>query len=407
MGAVGVLEPERRAAVERWFVHQGLPHFIAGYNAREDVLTRALPFLSLVFVGEVVLSLRPGWPWWGNLLAFLGGAAVLAAGFALANRVRRQPWWQRPRRVGAGEVAIFALLPPALPVIFGGEVVPALSTVAANLVLLGGAYVVTSFGLLPMLRWSVVRIARELSGILGLVSRALPLLLLFATFLFINAELWQVAAGFTVQTFAATVILLVLVGVAFFLARLPGEVETLRRFDSWTEVGVLLEGSPLQAADIRAAADPPAHRPLSRRDWFNVGMLIVVSQGAVILLAALVIGLFFVAFGVLLVREDTILAWTGVEQVTLLLPRFAVLDTPVLLTVELLRVAGFIAAFSGLQITVSANTDPTYREEFLGRVVSEVRRMFAVRAAYLDLIASSEPAGSASNARRQPLAQNQ
>ena len=60
----GVLDRGRRAAAERWFVRRGIPHFIEGYNAREDVLTRALPFLSLVFVLEVVLSLRPGWPAW-------------------------------------------------------------------------------------------------------------------------------------------------------------------------------------------------------------------------------------------------------------------------------------------------------------------------------------------------------
>ena len=42
----------RRRRTERWFVHQGLPHFIADYSVTGDVLTRALPFLSLVFVLE-------------------------------------------------------------------------------------------------------------------------------------------------------------------------------------------------------------------------------------------------------------------------------------------------------------------------------------------------------------------
>ena len=368
------------------------------------MLTRALPFLSLVFVGEVVLSLRPEWPWWGNVLAFLGGAAVLAGGFALSNRLRRRPLWQRPRTVGAGEIATFALLPPALPVIFGAEVVPALWTVGGNLLLVGAAYLVTSFGLVPMVRWSVVRVFHELTGLVGLVSRSLPLLLLFATFLFINEDMWKVAGGFTVQTFAATMVLLIAVGMLFFLVRLPGEVDTLRRFDSWTEVGILLDGTPLDGVDLPAVEGPPVHRPLSRRDWFNVGLLVVVGQGAVIFLAATVIGLFFVVFGVLVVREGTIAAWTDIAEVNPLL-QFVVFDTEVLLTVELLRVAGFIAAFSGLQMTVSTTTDPTYREQFLGRIVGEVRRAFAVRAAYLELVASRKDSGSAWKARRHPLAQ--
>jgi hypothetical protein len=51
-------------------------------------------------------------------------------------------------------------------------------------------------------------------------------------------------------------------------------------------------------------------------------------------------------------------------------------------TEELLRVAGFLATFTGLSFTVYLVTDPTYREEFRTDVASELREAFAVRAAY-------------------------
>ena len=48
-----------------------------------------------------------------------------------------------------------------------------------------------------MLRWGAQRGQGQLTGLGPLVARALPLLLLFTTFLFINGEVWQVAGAST------------------------------------------------------------------------------------------------------------------------------------------------------------------------------------------------------------------
>ena len=53
-----------------------------------------------------------------------------------------------------------------------------------------------------------------------------------------------------------------------------------------------------------------------------------------------------------------------------------------MLTEQLLRVAGFLTAFSGLNFTVYLVTDVTYRREFRDEVVGELRQAFAVRAVY-------------------------
>ncbi len=54
-----------------------------------------------------------------------------------------------------------------------------------------------------------------------------------------------------------------------------------------------------------------------------------------------------------------------------------------MLTGALLRCSAFIAAVAGLQFTVSALTDTSYREEFAEENTREMRKNFAVRAVYL------------------------
>ena len=62
-----------------------------------------------------------------------------------------------------------------------------------------------------------------------------------------------------------------------------------------------------------------------------------------------------------------------------------------LVTEELLRVAGFLATFAGLSFTVCLVTDPTYRNEFRTDVASELREAFGVRAAYRWALAEEPP----------------
>ena len=376
------LDEATRAEVDRWLTRRGLPHLIAGYSAREDVLTRALPLLGTVFALEVLLALEIDWPWWVNVLAVLGGAALLAVAYGLLNRVQGRPTFALPRRVGNGEIATFLLLPAMLPLVFGGDLPSAAAAVVGNAILLALVYVVTSYGIVPMVRWSLGQTARHVVAVGHLAARALPVLLLFSTFLFVNAELWQVAVDFTPPTFAATVLLFVGAGLAFFLLRLPRQTADIATFVDIEEVHRLAEGSPIQAIRDRMTMDLSTVPPLSRGDRINVGLLLVVTQGVQIMLVRMLIGVFFLAFGLVAVREHTILSWTTTEAIQPLL-QVEVWDTPLVLSRELLFVATFIAAFTGLQFTVSASTDDTWRAEFVDGVVGDVRCALAVRACCL------------------------
>ena len=66
---------------------------------------------------------------------------------------------------------------------------------------------------------------------------------------------------------------------------------------------------------------------------------------------------------------------------------------------ELLQVSVFLAAFSGLYLTVSTVTDETYREQFFAGVIRELERAVGVRAVYLALRDRRPPTGTTTGPR--------
>ena len=145
-----------------------------------------------------------------------------------------------------------------------------------NLGLLLVLYVWFAYGVASILRFTGRRVGEQLAAAVDLLARAIPLLLLFSVVLFINTEMWQVFAGMNGATFTATAALLAVVGSAFLAVRLPREVERVER-------------------------DVAAGPPLQRRQRINVGLVLFVTQALQIVLVALAVGVFFMAFGALVI----------------------------------------------------------------------------------------------------------
>lgn len=368
---------------EQWFVSQGLPHFINDYSATQDIFTRALPLLSLIFLFEVFGALNLDWVWWANIAAVLGGVGILIAGWALANKIRGRPGLARPDSVGPVEIAVFVLAPAILPAVFGGQVLFAASTAGVNLFLLGLIYVGTSYGVFSMLKWALGRLGRQLGGLFDLFVRTLPLLLLFVVFLFITSEVWQVAASLDGGSMWGVLTLFVVAGTVFLATRLPRELGRLSSFESKKEVTSLTRGTPVESA-VDTLDEVTETPKLGRREWINVGLVALFSQGVQVLLVSVLIGLFCVGFGLLALNPDIIESWTGDPANSI--AQFSMGDGDIILTEELLKVAGLLASFSGFYFTVSAITDATYREEFYEDIVKDIRRSFAVRQVYLALL---------------------
>lgn len=342
-------------ACERGLRRAGLPLLIEDYSAYEDIFTRAAPLLGLVFVAQAFGAVDLTWDWWANVLAVLGGIGILLGAVAIVNRRGGRPALSLPARVGPTELALFVLVPALLPLLFGGQWRSAAVTAVGNALLLGLIWAVIGYGVLWIVVWSVRRLLGQLATSFALLARAVPLLLVFSIVLFVNAEMWQVFSSLSDVEVVEVAVLFIAVGVLFIVARVPREVQQIER-----QVG---EGSP----------------PLRRRQLVNVGLVLVIAQGLQVLTVAVVLGAFFVAFGVLAIQPDVVESWIGTAP-------DEIAGTPV--TVELLRVSGALAAFSGLYYAIAVLTDETYREEFLEEVIGSMRDTFRLRARYLTLRAT-------------------
>ena len=378
------MQSDRILETERWFLRRGVPHLIANYNAAEDVFTRALPLLTLIFLFSMVSALDREFSIEENIGVVVGGFALLLAIWAAANWVRGiRPLLKRPERVGYPELAVFVFGPALVPIVFGAQFATAGLVIVGNVVLLLVVYVGASYGVIAILGWAVRHLLRDIGGAIRIGMRALPLLLLFNAFLFINAEVWQVTSRIDVTLLLGGLALFVLLGGLFLTSRLPGEVSDLATFHSWEEVDRLCVGTPMEGQ--AGTSDLPDY-PLSRRQRGNVGLVIVFSQAVLVLAVSLFIGAFFVVFGLLIMNPDTLVQWT--ERPLNELYAMSFRDDRIVLTEELLRAAGFLAAFSGLYFTVNAATEPTYRREFFDGLLGEVRQSMAVREVYLKTLDS-------------------
>jgi predicted membrane channel-forming protein YqfA (hemolysin III family) len=346
------------ADYERRFRKAGLPLFIEDYTAAEDVFNRAIPLLGLVFVAELLGAIDKDWPIAANVAAALGGLALLLLAAGTVNRMRGRRFFSVPERVGRTELAVFVLVPALLPLIFGGQVESALVTAASNVALLLVVYLVVGYALPAILREAAIRLVRELASAVVTLTRALPLLLLFAVVLFVNTEMWQVLSTTPDSLLALLGGLLVVLGTLFLVVRLPQEVRGLER-----------------------AA--PQGRPLGRRQRINVGLVVLITHSLQVVVVAAGLGAFFVVFGACAVGPEVRESWLGTTGDSLL--SLSVLGERVEVTAELLRVSGGIAAISALYYSIAVLTDAAYREQFLDRMSDEMRSTFVARHEYLAL----------------------
>lgn len=359
-------EQAELAAYERRFRRSGLPLFIEDYSATHDIFNRATPFFVLVFLAEMVGATSLDWSWWQNLLAAVAGLVLLVGGFGALNVLRGRRFWSLPTRFGIPELAGFVLFPALLPLAFEGQLRQSIGIALGNLVLVGLVYLIVGYGLSATIFWGTTRLASELADSLGKLFRALPLLLVFSLVLFISTEMWQVFSSMPTLFVVFVIALFAVLGIAFLILRVPDEVRRIER---------------------DAGADGP---PLRRRQRFNVGLSLVVSQVMQVLVVSAGIGAFFVAFGMLAIGGHIYEAWQvspGGWQTTI--DVFG--DHQLLLTDSLVRVALGVATFTGLYYAIALITDATYRDQFLLGVTEDLREVFAVRAEYLAARGSGEP----------------
>ena len=368
-------------AMERWMVDRGVPHLVEvrSDSAIRDAWTRALPLLVVAYLllGLNALDLR-NWSIARNLLGAAAVVAMLLAAWVLSNRLRGVASFDRPTKIDKPELALF-LLGPLVPAVTFGQYRDAFETLGLGVVLLAAIYVWSSYGIAALVRWGIRRSGGQLSGLGPLVAKALPLLLLFNTFLFINAEVWELAGTLDGAAYVVVVLTFFLLGAGFVVSRVPGYIRAENHFDSWAVVGSHVVDTPASPVELPTAGSPDD--PLRVRQRFNIGLIVMFGQAIQITLVVVALTAFFVFFGFMSITADTAMGWTGLDELPV------VFDTTfggrtLVLSEPLIRVSGFLGAFAGMYFTVVLSTDDTYRTEFGNDIGPEIHQILAVRSAY-------------------------
>ncbi|SDD52176.1 hypothetical protein SAMN05216410_3422 [Sanguibacter gelidistatuariae] len=353
------------ADCERVFRRNGLPMLVQGHTLGRDVFGRAAPFLLLVLLAQLSGAVNRSWSMTANVLAVLGGVVVVTSGYIALNRVRGRSWSTLPQEIAAPELTFFVLAPALLPLLFGGQWAAALATATMNVTVLALTWFTVQYGLLSTLWWGMARAVDELGSSLLRLVRLLPPLLIFSLVLFYNAEVWQVfdrvpTVSSVVLGLLFAALIIVLVGL-----RLP------------SEAGAALAQATTDVPD----ADDLA--PLGRGQRINVWVMIGASQLLQVVVVCAGVFVFFVGIGVLTVTPEVQEVWAvgGGWSLPITLQ-----GTELVLNQSLLRVSVAIATFTGLYFAISIQTDTSYRTEFTGGVVRQLRTVVAARVRYRELV---------------------
>jgi hypothetical protein len=287
-------------------------------------------------------------------------------------------------RLAAGRIALVLTLGVVLGVAAGVTVGLLSDTVSLGIstgasVVLGAAalYALQSLRAQVIAGWALRRAFGSLGLLLPLLTRALPMLLLFVTFLFINAEVWQVSSSLDGGVLWGTVLFFGAAAVLFLVPRLAEELDAFDDSIVSADLMAASRGTPLEAAAQRLVdsdIDLPEEAQVSGLQMVNLVLVLVIAQAVQVLLLAVAVFGFFIVFGAVAINDGVIESWTGEEVKHL----FGI----AVLSEQLTQVSVFLAAFSGLYFTVYAITDELYRKEFFTVIMNELRRAVGARVIY-------------------------
>jgi hypothetical protein len=289
-----------------------------------------------------------------------------------------------PRTVGlwAGIAAVPAVLVTVLVLNLDAGVGTAVAAglLTAAVVVLGRAVRVFRVGRIG--RWALAHAWENRSLIGPLATRALPFLLLFITFLFINTEVWQVASALPRPLLWVCVGIFALLAIAFLAPSFRSEIERVGAEVEGEQLAATCVGTPVASAareilaETHLATEVAGIRlpPLQRR---NLMLMLFIAQAIQMLSLVLIVFGFFVVFGSIAIRPSVIEVWVGSA------PHYT---GPLhLVSDALFSVAVFLSAFAGLYFTVQAVIDQNYRREFFTRIQDDLQRAIGVRKVYVAL----------------------
>ncbi|MGW0522917.1 hypothetical protein [Crossiella sp. NPDC003009] len=361
---------QERRRMELWFRRQGLPWLVHERDGFGQVLLRVAPAVTALVLYDLMTTefslLVPDTDEeFGTFITDPLLALLYYSNFALIYLVPVLGAWQvlhwtRNREATAGSTSLVLAL--CLAEVFGVPAVDYLAGFAEGdwpAVLHGLGWVLV-FGLLAaagagaVFLWAL-RVALRQLRVLGLLaSKALPLLLLFVTFFFFNAEIWQITSTLPRPALWGVLGLFSAVGLLFLFAVAQDELREL------------------------AAETGPERVPLRRRENANLVTVLALAQALQAAVFGVLVFAFFLTLGSMAIRPEVVKMWVTKDPTSGKL--FGVL-LPV--SQELVHASMFLAVFSALYFTTAVFTDGKYRDAFFHPLMGEITLSLAARREYL------------------------
>ena len=381
---------------ESWFVRRGLPYFIEDRRATDDVFTRALPLLAACLVINLMVVLSLHLMLWQRVGCAALGVALMAGLYMLRNLLKGETVLALPSRIGWIEIGGFVLIPPIVDFVARHKLRGALIDLAVTVVVVVLIYLVAS-ALVPLARWAFRRTFQELGEVFSLAARALPLLFLFNSFLFISKDVWEFSGEMSRARLWGMVALFAVFTVLFLFYRLPEEVQRVAGHDDRDTIVEACVDTPMETVATRVVLHEGA-LPLTRSQRMNVLLVLFIGQMLQVLLLGALVFVFFLGFGKAALTEKLVNDWTGrPEHYSRWVSFFGhPLQYYLHVSVDgrlwqisiddrLWQVSLFLAAVSAFFFAISSLTDEAYKAQFYERMSQELEMAIQVRRVYLAL----------------------
>lgn len=236
----------------------------------------------------------------------------------------------------------------------------------------------TATGLGSILGWAVRLTVENLTSVGRMLIRALPVMLL-TMLVFFNTAAWSMAATLSRGRLWVALGILVVIAVAFLTSSTANRLQP-------TLAPEAKRAEPAGALDDTAFArlpDRPNRVPLSRRERVNVVFVVTMSELVQILTVAVVTGLIFLVFGLVLVSPELLSVLTHGGSAS-----GQVLGMTLPIPEALIQIVMFMIALTFMYLAANTVSNDEYRAQFLDPQLDELQVTLAARDRYRAYTAS-------------------
>jgi hypothetical protein len=218
----------------------------------------------------------------------------------------------------------------------------------------------------------------NLASVGNLLLGALPVMLL-TVLVFFNGPVWTMAAAISRPRLWLALTFLILIAVAFLSSSTWSRVQPILS----PEAKVPGDAVQLSGTPFESMPDRPRRVPLSKAEQLNVAFVLTMSQIVQVLTVAVVTGLLFLVFGLILISPELLSALAPGSSTD---GRVLGMTLPV--PQALIHVTMFLTALTFMYLAARAVADKDYRAQFLDPLLEDLRFTLVARDRYRTATAS-------------------